>query len=243
MIYGKPTPARSIMDLMAETTFLFYPTGSRFFGNAKEDSDHDFFVGEENGLVDWLLKQGFYLFSDSNYADSDTLRVYRYVSYFTFEGTICDVQVVRDPLRKWDIQTKMKEAGFFPGNGVEKHNVVAFWDLCYALVGGTNRGIVAPLETKPVEKPALPYSNTGGSFLSPTRTLGFMATTLPSSSVIEIEALLRNGKRINAIKLLREITHHGVMLNGVTQRLGLGDAKDIIYAYDGMRGKWITQTL
>lgn len=56
-------------------------TGSRFFGNAKSDSDYDFFVSDDDlvGAIETLSKSGLKLTKQSDvssYSDLLTLRVY-----------------------------------------------------------------------------------------------------------------------------------------------------------------------
>lgn len=42
-----------------ESQFAFLPCGSRFFGDAKKDSDYDFFIQHGNGVELFLIEKGF----------------------------------------------------------------------------------------------------------------------------------------------------------------------------------------
>jgi len=44
----------SVLSQIETSPFHFFLTGSQFFGNAGKDSDHDFFVEEDDRLYDWL---------------------------------------------------------------------------------------------------------------------------------------------------------------------------------------------
>lgn len=47
------------LNKLAESKFMFYPTGSRFFGNATEESDYDFFVEDTQPVLTFLENLGF----------------------------------------------------------------------------------------------------------------------------------------------------------------------------------------
>lgn len=65
------------LSLLANSSHNFYLTGSRFFGNARELSDWDFFSQYSEELEKWLLEQGFthLLGSQNLYNDENTAMV------------------------------------------------------------------------------------------------------------------------------------------------------------------------
>jgi len=50
---------RSPIQLLKTASFVFTLTGSRYFGDAKLNSDYDFFVQKDEDVCNWLIKNGF----------------------------------------------------------------------------------------------------------------------------------------------------------------------------------------
>ena len=63
---------------MGASTFAFYLTGSRFYGEVTAQSDWDFFVLDHANLDYWLLDNGFILLDSHKYNDPATVMVYRH---------------------------------------------------------------------------------------------------------------------------------------------------------------------
>lgn len=69
-----------VLNDMQSSTHVFHLTGSRLFGNHRDDSDYDFFVMENPGLVSELHVRGFKKISRTGcrYNDPSVVFIYRH---------------------------------------------------------------------------------------------------------------------------------------------------------------------
>lgn len=94
------TPRDVVLNSMLSVRHItFHLTGSRYFGNATDASDWDFFAETlpDNGLAHWLSSAGFNLLSHSRYTDNQTVDVWRH-------PTGIDVQEVKSAKLKASAQ-------------------------------------------------------------------------------------------------------------------------------------------
>lgn len=123
-----PQSAHCLLD----SEFEFYLTGSRFFGTQTEDSDWDFFVGYSKEVVAFLIENNFRIVNDSEYEDSNTVAVYRYMDKFNRPSMCVDVQVVLNPAMKEDIQNKIKPV--IRNSAIkDKEAMRLMWNVAYRL--------------------------------------------------------------------------------------------------------------
>ena len=110
---------QQILRTLEDSPFEFYLTGSRFFGNFRQDSDYDFFV-EENA-IDWLRNNVFEKLPTHNYLDLLTISVFQ-------KGNV-HIQVVKDVVLKSRAQQLIKET--IPGIyfTFNKTNHSLLWNL------------------------------------------------------------------------------------------------------------------
>lgn len=76
MIYG----ANVRLDMesrLYNAPHLFYLTGSRYFGTARDDSDWDYFVQDDPLVHDWLSENGFFVEHESYKQDPLFTTVYK----------------------------------------------------------------------------------------------------------------------------------------------------------------------
>lgn len=80
-----------VLNQLEESTYHFYLTGSRFFGQETLTSDYDFFIAHSDDAIQFLFDLGFRSFGAGNYPDSILTDV---ISY-SFEGKkIIDIQIL-----------------------------------------------------------------------------------------------------------------------------------------------------
>lgn len=79
----------TMVEILMLLDFKFHLTGSRFFGNATDESDWDFFAEYDMGLLKKLFDLGFYDRTISSYG-GDTQLVY------LMEWENIQIQLVRD---------------------------------------------------------------------------------------------------------------------------------------------------
>lgn len=109
---------------MEATSFHFFLTGSRYFGNAQLNSDWDFFCLDSQDVRGWLESIGFNREKyNQSYNDSNCLAVY----YGRFEGDSVHVQLVKNESRKCWAQNLIKNLGLF--NGQSKAEQKRIWDI------------------------------------------------------------------------------------------------------------------
>lgn len=101
---------------MEKSGFLFYVTGSRFFGGVHKDSDYDFFVVDSPELRNWLYRQGFVKLSESDldYADDP---FFAQVFQWDAHGVI-QVQCIREEVIEQKIQVQKLLAKLYQGKGL-----------------------------------------------------------------------------------------------------------------------------
>lgn len=69
---------RSALQILADSEYTFFLTGSRRFGHAASGSDWDFFVQKDGEVESWLVKHGFTrLTGDAAYKGIPGTTVYR----------------------------------------------------------------------------------------------------------------------------------------------------------------------
>lgn len=56
---------RTALEIIENSPFMFYLTGSRFFNTATEKSDWDFFVEQCEGLQEFLAESGFHITNET----------------------------------------------------------------------------------------------------------------------------------------------------------------------------------
>lgn len=77
MIYGQEkSKVFKALDFISSSPFVFYLTGSRYFGTERPDSDYDFFTQENEQLEKVLEDNGFRLDSESYQGDPIMTKVY-----------------------------------------------------------------------------------------------------------------------------------------------------------------------
>ena len=110
---------QQVLRALEDSPFEFYLTGSRFFGNFRQDSDYDFFVDEN--IVPWLIENGFERLPTHNYLDLLTVSVFQ-------KGNV-HIQVVKDVVLKSRVQQLIKET--IPGIyfTFNKTNHSLLWNL------------------------------------------------------------------------------------------------------------------
>lgn len=100
MIYGNNATLFTALESIALSPFTFHLTGSRFFGTERPDSDYDFFVKQQTGLVDWLRNNGFAKDYQSYEGDPVIVEVWGRDNVH--------VQIVTNVVAKQYIQTNMR---------------------------------------------------------------------------------------------------------------------------------------
>lgn len=87
------------LELLRNSPYTFYPTGSRVFNSiVKPSTDYDFFTGMES--IPFFKDNGYTLMKDTSYHDQNTHSVYSR----TYNHTHIDVQVVIDLRMKLVVQ-------------------------------------------------------------------------------------------------------------------------------------------
>lgn len=109
-------PIQERLLIMSSSKFDFYLTGSRYFGNATEKSDWDFFVQYDDQIVKFLLDLGFKRnYNEKAYDDKGVSAVYTFVptKYTGFEDISdspehIDVQLTKHAWYKLEVQKYIK---------------------------------------------------------------------------------------------------------------------------------------
>ena len=90
-----------MVQKLVNSSFEFHPTGSRFFGGSRLDSDWDFMIANSSEVENFLIQNGFEDLSTEEYNDDPLIdKVYRY--------GIVDVQLSSDVERKLHVQKVLK---------------------------------------------------------------------------------------------------------------------------------------
>ena len=90
----------SALNILDNSGFTFYPTGSRYFGGASETSDWDFLVEHDGEVCQFLLNNGFVHNDSGGYFGDATVS-----EVFTYNR----VPLSGKPLIKIDIQVVHQE--------------------------------------------------------------------------------------------------------------------------------------
>lgn len=109
-------PIQERLLTMSSSKFNFYLTGSRYFGNATEKSDWEFFVQYDKEIVKYLLDLGFKRnHNEKAYDDKGISAVYTFVpsDYTGFEDVSqlpehIDVQLCNQAWYKFEVQKYIK---------------------------------------------------------------------------------------------------------------------------------------
>ncbi len=115
-----------VLVKMELAPYQFHLTGSRFFGRATPGSDWDFFVEFNPDLEGWLICNGFYQESSTDYASADISEVWKHVSF------PIHVQVISDARLKADVQNHLQNYSHTL-YGVPKEYRKAIWNLAFDL--------------------------------------------------------------------------------------------------------------
>lgn len=98
MITGNITIETSKFDLIirefTNSQFEFHPTGSRYFGGMRENSDWDFITEYNESVMIFLGNLGFQILNDHNYNDHSVVIVMR----GKFEKSIIDIQLTESSM-------------------------------------------------------------------------------------------------------------------------------------------------
>ena len=94
-------------EALESSIIAFYLTGSRFFGNAREDSDWDFFTDDTPVTRDFLRRNGFLPTLAHTYLQDQMITA-------VYERDDVDVQLCFDVTLKNKIQERMKAADIYP---------------------------------------------------------------------------------------------------------------------------------
>lgn len=120
------TARQEIIKKLEESSFDFYLTGSRFFGNSGIAADIDLFTQDSVEVEVFLKELGFIKLPQNFYnnqkLDVNTARVYR--------ATLAqiDVQLVEKPHVKFNLQIWLKENNLVP----PKLNANIWWNEKYS---------------------------------------------------------------------------------------------------------------
>ena len=91
--------------VLNDSSYMFYLTGSRFFGTANNNSDWDFFVQDSPMLRVFLVKNGFKLDIHTGYDSCLDAAVYQYKDIH--------IQCVTDVELKIDVQSCIMNLNFY----------------------------------------------------------------------------------------------------------------------------------
>src|SRR5688572_28844573 len=117
-IIGELYKLPDVVTRMNQSVFVWYLTGSRFFGHNTEISDWDFFGEDSPEKRMWLEQNGFTVESETDYLDGFNTVVYRH-------WTNVHVQLVQGAGEKDKVQQFLKD---FPWTLVPKMYQTSIWD-------------------------------------------------------------------------------------------------------------------
>lgn len=121
---SKPSQREVILNELQDSTHEFYLTGSRFFGNCREDSDYDFFTDIETS-EDYLRSLGFSHRPSITYNDLNLIRV------FTHPSGI-DIQFIRDLKSKIVAQNIIRDFDLLMTIPKSQHRFI--WNKVYSSI-------------------------------------------------------------------------------------------------------------
>ena len=128
MIFGTLNTSATIHESFQNSDFLFYLTGSRYFGGAEENSDWDFFVQYDDNVVKFLVSLGFELRHATEYKDTELVKFMRH------KEKKIDVQLVKDAALKMLVQILLaSEPMRRHYNGMVKITRWYLWDFAYQI--------------------------------------------------------------------------------------------------------------
>lgn len=139
-LIGIEMKPRTVIDILHDSDFDFYLTGSRFFNHSKPDSDWDFFCENKPEIQIFLSSLGFVPLSsfekasekiplssfDAGYSDSNVAFVMRYVE----TNLQIDVQLQKDLNKKIRAQNRIKKCVNFRCI-TDKNIRKLLWNLAY----------------------------------------------------------------------------------------------------------------
>lgn len=133
MISNEPRNLNALASL-AQSTFQFYLTGSRYFGHETMESDWDFFVDASAlsyGLIEWFHQNGFCRDLPRDYGSVEIAQVWVSI------GAAIHVQVVADAWLKDETQDILRNNPRIVARmqALKKEERTLFWDV--ALVAYT----------------------------------------------------------------------------------------------------------
>lgn len=127
--YEQSPPHLVVVSMMSSEKYKFHLTGSRFFGNSKENSDWDFFTEYSISVKSYLSDMGFVTLTEScrSYNDQETRSVMRFID----NKLQIDVQLVNDVKKKVRVNNAIKHRPDFLKlmNSLGKNDRTAFWDM------------------------------------------------------------------------------------------------------------------
>lgn len=122
--------SRGVIKSMECSKFEFHLTGSRYFGTERSDSDWDFFVESQPGLIDWLVTHGFCKDSVSyNLSASQNI-----TEVWKHESEKVHIQICRDLWTRYSVQDALRDFGY--GDLISrttKDQRRLLWDLAFDL--------------------------------------------------------------------------------------------------------------
>ena len=140
------------LQILNDSIFEFFPTGSRYMGGMQKDSDYDFFADYSPALEDWLLSLGFVHDEIAYCEDELTTMVYRIEPVYETNGDVIpgfegfDIQLVKNIETKQMIQNILmsrysSQEGYngLPGSKGERSEL---WNLVHHTL--ITLGIVQP---------------------------------------------------------------------------------------------------
>lgn len=129
-----------IINRLCDAGIELYPTGSRYFGGNRDDSDWDFFCEmSDNNLIDKLLKAGFCIENAGHYNDRNTVG---YNDTNTALVFCCHaigrpkihIQVVGSAELKCRVQDNRNFRAIY--RVLNKKERRALWNMAYTLING-----------------------------------------------------------------------------------------------------------
>jgi len=122
-----------VFAILRNSSFMFYPTGSRFFGCQQEESDYDFFVQDKEEYDQRKLQ----LFLEQNNFDRDISTVYQdaeVLAVYCHKHYKIHIQIVAHAENKQKVQELIKQNNIMSYiYHWSKPQKIKFWDFCYQL--------------------------------------------------------------------------------------------------------------
>lgn len=125
---------QNILMFFATSVNTYYLTGSRFFGNNKENSDWDFFTVKETKRE--LESMGFKPIPSENLIDLgyDGSQFVEILELKVSDGVI-QVQLVKNINAKFQVQESIKSRYLSQFNSMDKHERKELWSLLLLVFG------------------------------------------------------------------------------------------------------------